>query len=189
MTDLTTKGLKKTALAIVTSLACVAPASFAADVPAGVALAENQDLVRGIGSEVPTLDPTKTSDTSSSTAISDMFDGLVTEDLKGNVIPALATEWSESDDGLVYTFTLRDAKWSNGKPITAQDFVYSMRRLVDPATGSSYSWYLETAGIKNAAQITAGKAKPETLAVKAIDDKTLAITLENPRPYFLKTLT
>lgn len=185
------KNLNKTLLAA--SIALAAPlfagVSVAAEVPAGVTLAENQDLVRGIGTEVPTLDPTKTSDTSSSAAISDMFDGLVTEDLKGDVIPALAESWTVSDDGLVYTFKMRDAQWSNGSPITAQDFVYSMRRLVDPNTGSSYSWYLETAGVKGAAAVTKGGAKPETLAVKAIDDKTLEVTLESPRPYFLKTLT
>lgn len=184
----TNQTLKKTALAFCTSALFFSPLSFAAEVPEGVELASNQDLVRGIGTEVPTLDPTKTSDTSSSEAINDLFEGLVTEDLKGNVIPALAKDWTVSDDGLVYTFNLRDASWSNGEPITAQDFVYSLRRLVDPATGSSYSWYLETAGVKNAAQITAGDAKPENLAVKALDGKTLEITLESPRPYFLKTL-
>lgn len=105
--------------------------ALAAQVPDNVQLADKQELVRGNGDEVPTLDPTMSSDTASSRVISDMFEGLVTEDLHGNIIPALAKSWDISDDGKQYTFHLRDAKWSNGDAITANDFVFALQRIVD----------------------------------------------------------
>ena len=123
---------------------CSAP-TFAAQVPAGVDLADKQEIVRGNGDEVPTLDPNMSSDTASSRVIADMFEGLVTEDLHGNIIPALASQWDVSEDGKQYTFHLRDAKWSNGEPITANDFVFSLKRIVNPKTGAPYSWYIAMA--------------------------------------------
>lgn len=118
---------------VVTALFSVS--TMAAQVPDDVELANTQELVRGNGDEVPTLDPTMSSDTSSSRVISDMFEGLVTEDLHGNIIPALASRWDISEDGTQYTFHLRDAKWSNGEPITADDFVllYSVLLILKPA--------------------------------------------------------
>lgn len=89
-----TKGLLAISIAV-----CFSAPSFAAQVPAGVQLADKQELVRGNGDEVPTLDPTMASDTASSRVINDMFEGLVTEDLHGNIIPALAKSWDVSEDG------------------------------------------------------------------------------------------
>lgn len=100
----------------------------------------------------------------------------------GKVTPGLAKSLQVSDDRLTYTFTLRDAKWSNGDPITAQDFVYSWRRTLTPATKAQYTYLFE--GVKNAAAINAGKMKPESLGIAAPDDKTVVITLEKPIPYF-----
>ncbi|MCD2255602.1 peptide ABC transporter substrate-binding protein [Lactobacillus sp. CC-MHH1034] len=100
----------------------------------------------------------------------------------GSITPGLAKDTKVSADGLTWTFTLRDAKWSNGDPITAQDFVYSWQRTVNPKTKSQYSYLFE--GIKNAQAISAGKLKPEQLGIKAQDDKTVVVTLEKPIAYF-----
>ena len=116
--------------------------------------------------------------------IRQMMDGLVGTDDEGKTIPALALKWEPSDEGRVWTFHLRDAKWSNGDPITAEDFVYSFRRLADPETAAPYSSYLEDAKVQGAAEILQGKAKPDTLGVKALDAKTLQFTLTAPVPYF-----
>ncbi len=95
-----------------------------------------------------------------------------------------------NDDKTVYTFTLRDdAKWSDGKPVTAGDFVYAWRRLADPATASEYQWYMEVMGIKNAAEVMSGDMAVEELGVKAIDDHTLEVTLGSSLPYFALTTT
>ena len=80
-----------------------------------------------------------------------MFEGLYNQDAAGNLIPGVALSHTVSDDKMVYTFTLRDnAKWSDGKPVTANDFVYAWRRLADPATASEYQWFVEIMGLKNA---------------------------------------
>lgn len=184
---------KKTTLMLVLGT-CFSASTFsglalAAEVPANVQLADKQEIVRGNGDEAPTLDPTMSSDTSSSRVINDMFEGLVTEDLEGNVIPALASSWDKSEDGTQYTFHLRDAKWSNGDPITAEDFVFAFQRIVDPKTGAPYSWYVSMAGIINADDITKGDKTPDQLGVKALDDKTFQVTLTKPIPYFIKMLS
>ncbi len=118
------------------------------------------------------------------------FQHVLTEGLTrttgGTVTPGIAESWDISDDGLVYTFHLRDAVWSDGVPVTADDFVYSWRRLVDPATKSDYafaSWM-----IKGGKKVNLEGADPSTLGVRAIDDKTLEVTLENPVAYFLSFL-
>lgn len=166
----------------------VAATSFtaaAADVPAGVKLADKQELVRGNGTEVASLDPHKTEGTPESHVIRDLLEGLVNQDADGNTIPGVAESW-ETADNKTFTFHLRkDAKWSNGDPVTAEDFVYSFKRAVDPATASPYSWYLEMTTMVNAADIIAGKKDKETLGVKALDDHTLVIELEGAVPYFV----
>lgn len=177
------KGLLVLSIAV-----CFSAPSFAAQVPAGVQLADKQELVRGNGDEVPTLDPTMASDTSSSRVINDMFEGLVTEDLHGNTIPALAKSWDVSEDGTQYIFHLRDANWSNGDPITAHDFVFALQRIVDQKTGAPYSWYVSMASILNADVITKGEKNVDTLGVKALNDSTLQITLTKPVPYFIPML-
>ena len=134
------------------------------------------------GAEPESLDLHKASDSSSFAIIRQMFVGLVSADEKGATIPALASEW-DSADGKVWTFKIRDAKWSDDTPITAHDFVYSFRRLTDPNTASPYSSYLVDAKVVNAKQISDGKAGVETLGVRAVDDKTLEITLTDTVPY------
>lgn len=135
-------------------------------------------------SEPETLDPQLAQGVQEANIIRQFSEGLVSTDNDGNLIPGIALEWS-SPDNIVWTFKLRDAKWSNGDPVTAEDFVYSMRRLVDPKTGSYYASFLADAKIANAQAVIDGKASLDALGVKAIDDKTLEITLSEPTPYFV----
>ena len=118
----------------------------------------------------------------------DLFEGLVMQDNKAALIPGVAESWTVSDDGRTYTFKLRaNAMWSDGSPVTAEDFVYSFRRLEDPATAAEYASMLYP--IVNAEEVNTGKAKPEDMGVKAIDATTLEVTLKAPTPYFLEMLT
>ena len=112
----------------------------------------------------------------------------LTRNTGGNVTPGIAESWDISDDGCVYTFHLRDANWSDGQPITAQDFVYSWQRLADPNVGSPYAWFLDTIAVKNAAAVNAGEMELDELGIKAIDDKTLEITLDRPMAVLLSAL-
>jgi oligopeptide transport system substrate-binding protein len=143
---------------------------------------------RGANGDPQSLDPHKTSTVEEANIIRDLFSGLVVHDAKADIMPGAAESWTISPDGKVYTFKLRkDDVWSDGMPVTAKDFVFSFRRVVDPATASEYAYIIEP--IVNAKEITAGTAKPETMGVKAIDDLTLEITLKSSTPYFLELLT
>lgn len=118
-------------------------------------------------------------------SIAATIEGLYSMDKDGNMIPAIATGYEVSEDGLSYTFKLRDAKWSNGDSVSANDFVFAWRRLVDPKTASEYNFIADVAGIKNAAKITSGELAKEELGIKAADEKTVVVELERPTPYFL----
>lgn len=135
--------------------------------------------------EIPTGDPSLATDAASFIVLGQTMEGLYTLDKNDKPVPAIADgEPTVSKDGTEYTFKLRDdAKWSNGDPVTAKDFVYSWRRAVDPATGSEYA-YMFSDVIKNADKVMNGKAKPEDLGVEATDDHTLKVTLEHAVPYF-----
>jgi oligopeptide transport system substrate-binding protein len=142
---------------------------------------------RGNPGDPETLDPHKTSTVAESDILLDMFEGLVTYDAEARIVPGVADSWRQNADGTTYTFTLRpDARWSNGDPVKASDFVYSFRRLMDPQTGAKYANILYT--VKNGEAVNKGKAKVEELAVKALDDRTLEISLEAPAPYFIAQL-
>ncbi|WP_409146174.1 peptide ABC transporter substrate-binding protein [Pseudoxanthobacter sp. M-2] len=143
---------------------------------------------RGNSADPESLDPHKTSTVYEAHILRDLFEGLVMQDGTSDLVPGAAESWTVSDDGTVYTFKIRDdAVWSNGDPVTAEDFVYSLRRLQDPATGAEYASMLYV--VKGAEEVNTGKGKPEDLGVRAIDDKTLEITLKAPTPYFLEMLT
>jgi len=160
-------------------------AAYAATVAAGDTLAADQTFTYTGIDEFSSLDPQIVEDVSGSEVIRDLFEGLMNQDAEGNLIPGVATGYDVSDDRLTYTFHLRDnAKWSDGKPVTAGDFVYGWRRLVDPATASPYSWYGELMAIEGVGAVMAGDATPDTLGVKAIDDTTLEVKLTAPLPYF-----
>ncbi|HUL83253.1 MAG TPA: peptide ABC transporter substrate-binding protein [Gammaproteobacteria bacterium] len=150
----------------------------------GNELAQSQVLHLGNGAEIQTLDPQRGQDIPSSNVARDVFEGLVDEAPNGDPVPGAAESWTMSDDGKTYRFKLRrDGRWSNGDPVTASDFVYGLRRGVDPATASAYSFILSP--IVNADEITAGHLKPSELGVRALDDHTLEIVLKNPTPYFI----
>ena len=149
-------------------------------VAAQAANAENI-LRRGNGSEPHSLDPQTAEGVPESNILRDLFEGLIGEDASGNLVPGVAEKWEISADGKTYTFHLRDAKWSDGSPLTAHDFVYGWQRAVDPATGSHYSFLLYP--VKNAQKIAEGHEKDgNQLGVKATDDHTLVAELEGPTP-------
>ncbi len=151
----------------------------------GEKLAENQELTYRLMDQFPTLDPQLNEETVGFHVIRDIFEGLISQDENGDLIPGVATEWTPSNENKTWTFTLRqDAKWSNGDPVTAHDFVYAWKRAADPATGSPYSWYVEITQIENAGAIVAGDADPDTLGARAVDDYTLEVNLDSPLPYF-----
>ncbi|MGP3591738.1 oligopeptide ABC transporter substrate-binding protein OppA [Vagococcus sp. WN89Y] len=163
-------------------------AAIAADVPAGVQLAEKQTLVRNNASEVQSLDPHKIEGVPESNVNRDLFEGLLISDVDGHPSAGVAEKW-ENKDFKVWTFHLRkDAKWSDGTPVTAQDFVYSWQRLADPKTASPYASYLQYGHIANIDDIIGGKKPTSELGVKAIDDNTFEVTLSEPVPYFYKLL-
>lgn len=163
-------------------------AAMAAVVPAGVQLAEKQTLVRNNGSEVQSLDPHKIEGVPESNISRDLFEGLIISDVEGKPSPGVAEKWGNKDFK-VWTFHLRkDAKWSDGSPVTAQDFVYSWQRLADPNTASPYASYLQYGHIVNIDDIVAGKKPVTDLGVKALDDHTFEVTLSEPVPYFYKLL-
>lgn len=141
------------------------------------------------GGDPASLDPHKVSGNWENRIVGDIFEGLLTEDIDALPIAGQAESWEISEDGLTYTFHLREGiKWSDGTPVTAADFVFALRRIMDPATASSYA-YLQYP-IKNAKAINSGDVKDLTqLGAVALDDKTLQITLETPTPFFLSALT
>ncbi len=127
------------------------------------------------------MDSRLATDESSIQTLNQTNEGLYTYDLEGKLIPAAAKEKAQTNkDKTVYTFTLRDdAKWSNDKPVTAEDFVYAWKSAVDPKTGSQYS-YLYDGVVKNATAILGGKKDPKELGIKAVDDKKLKSLWKNP---------
>lgn len=176
--------MKQTILA--TTLACVFGLGFSADVPSDVKLHPTQKLVKNNGAEPQSLDPHKIQGVPESNIARDQFEGLTIANLDGEIIPGVAESW-ESDDGKVWRFKLRkDVKWSNGEPVTAQDFVYSWQRLVDPNTASPYASYLEYAHVENVTDIINGKKSPTELGVKAVGDDIFEVTLTESIPYLDK---
>ncbi|SMH48770.1 oligopeptide transport system substrate-binding protein [Maritimibacter sp. HL-12] len=170
------------------ALAFASPALAAA--PEGVALADDQTFTYRVLDEHSSVDPQIVEDVSGSEIVRDLFEGLYNQDADGNLVPGVALSHSVSDDRLTYTFTLRpEAKWSDGNPVTAHDFVYGWQRLADPENASPYQWYVEVMGLANAGPVMAGEAPLEDLGVKAIDDHTLEVTLASPMAYFPLTTT
>ncbi|WP_380178830.1 ABC transporter substrate-binding protein [Kalamiella sp. sgz302252] len=152
--------------------------------PGDIALAQQQTIVINNGGEVSTLDPQKIEGVPESNVVINLLEGLVATDNNGRTVPGIAESWrSEADK--VWTFTLRKAFWSNGEPVTADDFVYSWQRLADPQTASPYASYLQYAHIANIDDILAGKKPPSELGIRALDESHLQITLSEPVPYFI----
>ena len=160
------------------------------DVPQGGAGNASDGVVlrRGSGGEPDTLDPHRNEETSGADILRDLYEGLTTETADARLVPGTAESWTVSDDGLVYTFSLRaDARWSNGDRVVAEDFVAGLRRTVDPATASTYAEILYP--IENAEAVVNGELPPTALGVLALDATTLEIRLAAPTPYFLSLLS
>ncbi|WP_419953773.1 peptide ABC transporter substrate-binding protein [Methylobacterium sp.] len=143
---------------------------------------------RGNDADPETLDPHKSSTVAEAHILRDLYEGLLTYDNHGAIIPGAATHWTVSDDALTYTFHLReDGHWSNGDPVVAADFVFGLRRILHPATAAKYAEVLYP--LKNARGVNQGEAAPESLGVTAPDARTLVVTLDRPTPYLLELLT
>ena len=176
------------ALLLGATITVAATSTFAADVPAGTELAKKQEFVRGNGAEVASLDPHKTEGVPESNVLRDLMEGLVIQDAMGKTIPGAAESWT-TEDNKTFTFKIRkDAKWSNGDPVTAYDFEYSFKRAADPATASPYAWYIEYTKMKNAKDVISGKKDKDELGVKAVDAQTLVLETEIPLPHLVKML-
>ena len=142
---------------------------------------------RGELGDPGSLDPHKATTLIESNILGELFEGLVTLDARGEIIPGTAVSWTVDTSGTVYDFKLRgDAKWSNGDKVVPEDFVFAFRRLMTPRTGAPYANILYT--LKNAKRINKGELPVEALAVRALDETTLEIALEQPATYFISQL-
>lgn len=143
---------------------------------------------RALSTEPESLDPQKGRSVQAADVLRDIGEGLVAYSASGELVAAAAESWAISEDGLQYTFHLRpEARWSNGDPVTASDFVFGLQRLVDPQTAAFYA--AELASVVNAVAIVAGDLPTTELGVEAVDDATLVISLLRPTPYLLSLLT
>ncbi|MGQ8820439.1 ABC transporter substrate-binding protein [Bibersteinia trehalosi] len=164
--------------------------TWAAKVPEGTLLAEKQQIVINNGAEPSSFDPHKTDGLPEAQISYQLLEGLVTKDSDGNEQPGMAVSWESSSDFKQWTFKLRpDAKWSNGEPVTAHDFVFSWQRLATPTTASPYASYLDYLKVENAQDVIEGKKQPSELGVKALDDLTFQVTLSEPVPYLVGMTT
>ncbi|MDZ5609162.1 peptide ABC transporter substrate-binding protein [Bacillus pseudomycoides] len=136
--------------------------------------------------EIPSLNSLKVTDAVSFNVLNNVMEGLFRLSKNDEVIPGIAQKHEISKDGKTYTFHLRDAKWSNGDPVTAHDFVYAWKQLVNPETGSEYAYIMYD--VKNAEKINKKQIGLDELGVKAQDDKTFTVELEHPVPYFTKLI-
>jgi len=164
------------ALLAVLALAACQGAPQRAACPAGKVCLE-----WGNNNEPQTLDPQKANLVDEAAVISDLIMGLTTDAPDARPIPGAATHWEVSPDGLTWTFHLRDARWSDGVPVTADDFVYGMRRTLDPKTASIYAYLLYV--IENGQAVNEGKLPLSALGVRAVDPRTVEIRLVHPAPY------
>lgn len=182
--------MKKRVLAAFLSMAMVAGLATGCGTPGGGKSdgdsADGKVFRYAVNTLPTTLDPTKGQSIGDNEIQHAITEGL-TRNTAGDVKPGIAESWDESEDGLTYTFHLRkDAKWSDGEPITAADFEYSWKRLVNPETASQYAFIGDC--LKNGQAIEQGKMDVEELGVKAVDDTTLEVTLEHPTSYFLSLI-
>ncbi|KAA9007614.1 peptide ABC transporter substrate-binding protein [Paenibacillus spiritus] len=172
-----------------------APSASASATDSGAAsdekLASDQTLKINLSSEPPTFDPALAQDSTANTVLKTMYEGLTRmNDETGQAEPGIAEKWDVSSDGLVYTFHLRDAKWSNGDPVVAGDFVRAWKRVLNPAAADPAPYAYQLYYLKNAQEYYEKKVTDfNQVGVKAVDDKTLEVTLKAPTPYFLGLLS
>lgn len=160
------------------------PADTADEAPAGDT-GEKKILRSNNSSEPGSLDPALAQGTHESWILENVFEGLMTFDENGELVPGMAEDYEISEDGLTYTFTIRDgATWSNGDPVTAEDFEFTWKRALDPELAADYAHILYY--IKGGEAYNTGEGSRDDVAVKALDEKTLEVTLESPTAYFLE---
>jgi oligopeptide transport system substrate-binding protein len=156
----------------------------------GEELAAEQDYTYWMLDAAKSLDPNLLTSVEDADIVRSLIEGLYNEDANGGLVPGVALSHTISEDLTTYTFTLRtDAKWSNGDPVVAGDFVYAWQRITDPALASEYAWYIELMQVVNAGEITRGEKPASELGIKAIDDHTLEVKILAPLPYFPSMLT
>lgn len=174
--------MKKTVLFLLAALLVVS--GMFVGCQGGVA-GKGAEFIIGNGSEPQSLDPSKIEGVPEHRIYMALFEGLVAYDPKtANAVPGVAESWTVSADGTVYTFKLRKATWSDGTPITAQTFVDSWLRTLDPATGSQYAYMIGMV-VKGADAYNTGSGAREDVAIKAVDESTFEVTLTGPAPYAL----
>ena len=173
------------ALGAASALALLATGAIAQPMLAeGETLAPEQTFTYNVIDEIVTLDPGLLEVVDDADISRNLFEGLMNQDETGVPVPGVATGYEVSEDGLTWTFALRpEAKWSNGEPVTAGDFVYAWQRAVDPATASPYAWFIELMQVEGASAIIAGESAPDTLGVEATGDNTFVVHLTTPVPY------
>ncbi|MBP2654518.1 MAG: ABC-type transporter, periplasmic subunit [Firmicutes bacterium] len=152
----------------------------------GGSASKEQVLRMVIGGEPQTLDPDKLTGVPEANYTQALFEGLTELDANGQPLPAAADKWEVSPDGLKYVFHLRANKWSNGEPVTARDFEFAWKRILNPATAAEYAYMLFP--VKGAEAYNSGKASADAVGIKALDDNTLEVSLEKPTAYFLALL-
>ncbi len=142
---------------------------------------------RGNGGQPGTLDPALAEDIHAFNVLTDMYEGLVAQAANGHLVPGVAESWQLGDDGLSYRFTMRqNARWSNGDPVLADDFVRAFRRVASPETGSIYAFLLEP--VVHFSEVNAGETSPENLGVTAVSDRVFEIRLSSPASHWLSVL-
>jgi oligopeptide transport system substrate-binding protein len=172
-------------LLIISNVACDSRSGSHGDL---AAMQHNAVLRRGLPGDPRTLDPQLADDQFSLQVVRDLYEGLTAEDSSGRVVPGIAASWTVDEAGTAYVFHLRGgAKWSNGSPLTAKEFVDGLRRAVDPKTGSGDAVLLSV--VKGATDITSGHKNASELGVAATDDSTVRIELEHPAPFILQILS
>ena len=181
---------QETTAAAATEAAGTAAAGESAAAQEATGTVSSSDLKVMLETPVMSLDPQQATDGTSFEVMANYTEGLTQMDDSGAAVAAIAESWETSDDGLTWTFHLRkDAKWSNGTPVTAKDFVFGWQRAVDPDVASEYAYMLSDIGqIKNAAEIIGGTKDKSELGVTAVDDNTLQVELNAPVSYFLSLM-
>ena len=181
---------QETTAAAATEAAGTAAAGETAAAQEATGTVSSSDLKVMLETPVMSLDPQQATDGTSFEVMANYTDGLTQMDDSGAAMAAVAESWETSDDGLTWTFHLRkDAKWSNGTPVTAKDFVFGWQRAVDPDVASEYAYMLSDIGqVKNAAEIIGGTKDKSELGVTAVDDNTLQVELNAPVSYFLSLM-
>ena len=161
----------------------------AADVPPGTPLAAEQAVVRHLKDEPASLSPSQAGGIAGAAGPQRPLRGAADPGPDGKVLPGVAASW-DNEGNQTFTFHLRpDARWSNGDPVRAADFVHGWRKLVDPREAATFAWFAQLARFDKVDDIVAGKLAPDALGVEAVDDHTLKVTLSQPVPYFLSLLT